>query len=375
MKAYDKINEIDRGGAFTGGMDALVRGAKISFAVLIVVILVLLVRFASTGGYIAVKPQEAIIVFRFGKYLDTYTKGNHWFLPYPVTRFVAIRTAPQQLSVTFQPGAALVKAEEDAGAFLVPGRDHYILTGDSGMLHSAWTIVYHIANPRDYYLHCLTPANPMADDEVFMYSPHESIGTRGPQTQLRNFFQQAVIAVSGHYTVNDIVYEVDRRNAYIQEVQKYFSDLVEKANIGVSVDNVLLDSVAPPNPAKMAFNAVALARSQSEAAINEAQTYSATAANDAESSVATVIADAEAYRSQIVSEVRAESVYFQQILKQYKENPDTVLMTLYNNTLREVLSSENGKYLIASPESSGRQVRIKLNPEPRRAVPQEEAQK
>ena len=45
-------------------------------------------------------------------------------------------------------------------------------------------------------------------------------------------------------------------------------------------------------------------------------------------------------------------------------------MTLYNNTLSEVLSAQDGKYILGT-SSNDREVRVKLNPEaPKRKKPQ-----
>ena len=75
-----------------------------------------------------------------------------------------------------------------------------------------------------------------------------------------------------------------------------------------------------------------------------------------------IIADAEAYRISVVSSIKSESIYFQSIAKEYIASPRTVLMTLYNNTLSEVLSAQDGKYILGTSANS-KEVRLKLNPE------------
>ena len=85
--------------------------------------------------------------------------------------------------------------------------------------------------------------------------------------------------------------------------------------------------------------------------------------NDAKNVAAIILADAENYRTQVVADVLAEKTYFTSILGEYQKNPDTVLMTLYNNTLSYVLNMQKNKYIIGSNPNGTQQLRIKLNPE------------
>ena len=86
---------------------------------------------------------------------------------------------------------------------------------------------------------------------------------------------------------------------------------------------------------------------------------------------AEILASAETYKMQVVSEVRAESSYFQTINREYAASPETVLMALYTSTLSEVLKSQEGKYILGTSTNGAgqKQVRIKLNPEPKNQVP------
>ena len=71
----------------------------------------------------------------------------------------------------------------------------------------------------------------------------------------------------------------------------------------------------------------------------------------------------------------AGDVYFLSILEAYRRSPDTVLMALYNQTLADVLENQDAKYILGT-DASGRakQVRIKINPEPRRAPAPDQAE-
>lgn len=95
--------DFDRSGQYESGLKSLVRSLQWAFAFLLVVIVAMLIYFFTAGGYFSVEPQQAVIVLKFGKYEATYTTGGHWFLPYPVNRFVRVRVNQQQLDVSFTP--------------------------------------------------------------------------------------------------------------------------------------------------------------------------------------------------------------------------------------------------------------------------------
>ncbi len=354
--------DFDRSGQYESGLKSLVRSLQWAFAFLLVVIVAMLIYFFTAGGYFSVEPQQAVIVLKFGKYEKTYTTGGHWFLPYPVNRFVRVRVNQQQLDVNFTPAAALEGSSAEPS--LEPGRDAYLLTGDANIIHTAWRISFQVTNPAKYYESLATPEDPMANDMTetdvngFVYA-------RGPQTMMRNLFRRAVIQVTSTQKAAEILNT--RSGQYSEEVRRVFSELVAQADCGVSVDNVTLDRIFPPEKTKAAFDEVAAAGNTRSTLINQAREYQVQTANAALSRAAEIKTAAEIYRTTAVSEVKAESNYFQAINREYVKSPATVLMSLYTSALSEALGNQDGKYILGS--STGidhKQVRIKLNPAPKR---------
>ena len=68
-------------GGIDSGMQALFRSLRFAFLALVIIIIGTMVYFITLGGYMAIPPQEALIVLRFGAYEGTYTKGPLWFFP------------------------------------------------------------------------------------------------------------------------------------------------------------------------------------------------------------------------------------------------------------------------------------------------------
>ena len=293
-------------------MKALSKSLQMAFVILLLVILFMLVRFISFGGYFAVKAQEAVIVLQFGKFKDVYTRDWHWFLPYPVNRFIHIKTSPEYMTVAFtsrdvkmMPGAPIPPLEI--------GRDGYTLSGDGNILHSNWKIGYRVNDPRKFYENVLSNGDVSAEDETVTESDVK-LGLRGPRTMLKNIFKRAVIQVSASYKVGDI-YDT-KRSVYADEVKSLFTRMVNNADLGLVVDDVVLNSITPPTKTAAAFNEVASAMNRKAALKNQAEEYRTTVLNEAEKARSGIIADAEAYRIAVVSGIKSESIYFQSIARQ-----------------------------------------------------------
>ena len=365
----DKFKNTNTSAAYEGGMKALSKSLQTAFVILLLVILFMLVRFISFGGYFAVKAQEAVIVLQFGKYKEVYTRDWHWFLPYPVNRFIHIKTSPEYMTVDFSSREAHLMP----GAPVPPleiGRDQYMLSGDGNILHSNWKIGYRVNDPRKFYENVLSSGDVSAEDENITEGDVK-LGLRGPRTMLKNLFRRAVIQTSASYKVGDI-YDT-KRSIYADAVKSLFIRLVNESELGIVVDDVVLNSVTPPTKTAAAFNEVASAMNRKAALKNQAEEYSMTVLNEAAKLRSAILADAEAYRISVVSSIKSESIYFQSIAKEYLASPRTVLMTLYNNTLSEVLSAQEGKYILGT-SAPAKEVRLKLNPEaPKRKKPQAEA--
>ena len=354
----DKFKNTNNATAYESGMKALSKSLQMAFAILLLVILFMLVRFISFGGYFAVKAQEAVIVLQFGKFKDVYTRDWHWFLPYPVNRFIHIKTSPQYMTVDFSSREATLMPGAPIPP-LVIGRDGYMLSGDGNILHSNWKIGYRVSDPRKFYEKVLSSGDVAAEDENIAEGDVK-LGLRGPRTMLKNIFRSAVIQTSAAYKVGDI-YDT-KRSIYADAVKSVFIKMVNNADLGLVVDDVVLNSITPPTKTAPAFNEVASAMNRKAALKNQAEEYSMQVLNDAAKIRSSIIADAQAYRISIVSSIKAENIYFRNISKEYTASPATVLMTLYNNTLSEVLSAQDGKYIIGT-SAPQREVRIKLNPE------------
>lgn len=366
-RKHEPEYQTDHSSQYDSGLKSLVKSLQVSFIILVIIIVGMLVYFFTLGGYFIVKPQEAVIVLRFGKYVDTYTENWHWFFPYPVNSLVTLNTSPQIINVDFKataqviPGAPDEQQQEMMSGPLEPGKDRYLITADANIIHTSWMLEYQVSNPKKYYESCLCPVDPRNNDELLL-SGAKVRGTRGPQTLLKEILRNVVIKITANRTVDEVLY--DKKQDYKDAVQLAFAKNIEDLDIGIKVNSVTLQQAFPPLKTKSAFSDVTSANQAKSTMIDKANEYRVKLENSTVAERAGINAGAETYRKQVVSEVKAENIYFEKIYTEYKISPDTVLMALYNFTLSDVLGAVQEKYLVTKSADRQQQIRLKINPEP-----------
>ncbi len=354
---------------YSPGMQALVQLLRYSFVVLSVSIAALLAWYVVFAGYFTVRPQEAAIVLRFGKIIGEFKEGWHWVYPYPISRVVKIQTTKQTIRTRSfwhkMDAKSYIDGQAPQGGPLNPAVEGYLLTGDANIIHSEWELVYEINDPTKYYTKLMTPQDPFQDDEI-LKSPKtgSSLGTRGPRTFLKSLFDNVVVRTTAAWSVDDALYKNSAE--YNRQVLANFAKELARWDFGINIETleVNLTGKTPPLMVNPAFQNVIGAEADMSKDIQNAREYAVKKDSEAEAEKADVISQARVYRSRIVSQIESEENYFRKILGEYRKNPDTVLLALYNDGVSEFLLKVKDKYLIPPGGSDRQELRIMLNPEP-----------
>ena len=367
---YGDAFEVSEGGQFSSGTLALMKLAKALFYLMTVLIGIMLIYFFTLGGFFIVEStKESVLLLKFGKFQAQYNEGWYWVFPYPVNTIVKVPKSNQTLrSYTFMPSdrKSLIERKKDEmgpGAKpLEPGKDGFLLTGDNSIIHTEWELVYRVTNPELYYRKCLTPAQPLDQDEIFKDAEGKSIGTRGATTMIKKLLDDCVIKVTAHWNIKNILY--DRTNDYIAEVKSLLVKSLNDRGIGVAVESLTLPVKRPPVLTIDAFDEAASASTQASIEAESARAYAIETANSAKSEAAEIIANAKSYRKRVVSEVMADKEYFVRLLREYRKNPSSVMVSLYSTTLADALAQAKDKFTISINKNARQELRLKLNPEP-----------
>lgn len=349
------------------GLSAVLKMLRYAFVVLSFGIVGLLIWYFSFGGAFTVEEQERVLVMNFGELSDqVYEPGWHWNWPYPICEIVRIPVNRKTIVTNsfwffIDPTKPSNPEEPPPSGPLTPGKGGYLFSGDTNIIHVGWGMFYHVSDPLKYYKKCMGPSDPRENDQVLTHPvTGEKVGTRGPQTVLQALFENAIIEATAKETVDFAL----KSPLYRKTVEETVTRAIEKADIGIKVNEVWLDGRTPPMAAQYAFRAVFDSKNDSFSAQNKARSYAIKMQNQAESESVGMIANAEAYRTRVVASIQADTKYFTAMLTEYKKNPNIVLVSRYCEVLGEVLNLAEDKFVIRTNPNGKQEIRILLNREP-----------
>ncbi|MGJ8453917.1 FtsH protease activity modulator HflK [Pseudothermotoga sp. U03pept] len=270
----------------------------------IVVVVILLVVYAVTGVY-QVDPSQVALVKTFGKYTHTVGPGIHIHAPFPFQSHVIVdvqTVRKQEIGFrTVRPGQYVQKKEEAL-----------ILTGDGNIVSVEAVVQFKVNDPVKF---------------VFRVENPEELVKFTTESALREMIAKR--------TVDEILTAERDRVSY--EVHQITQQLLDAYDVGITVINVLLQEVVPPQTVIAAFDDVNNAKQDKERYINEALRYANNLIPSVEGEARKIILEAEAYAQQRILQAQGETQRFLSILKEYKGSPRITETRLRIETLEEVL--------------------------------------
>src|SRR3569623_1717165 len=170
-----------------------------------------------------------------------------------------------------------------------------------------------------------------------------------PDDMVRAAGESAMREVVGRSPAQE-VFRSDR--AGIQtEVQQIIQTILDSYKIGVHVDQVTIENVAPPAEVSDAFAEVQRAQQDQQKFQEDARNYANTLLGNARGQAAKIREDAAAYKSRVVQEAQGEAARFISIYNQYAKAPDVTRRRLYLETMEQVLGGANK--VVVEPGAAG----------------------
>lgn len=322
--------KFDEGQRRGEGADALVQTAKWARRTLKIVMIVLLVGYCFSN-YTVLDSNEQAFVLRFGKLSGDKVKKpgrSYWAAPKPFSEVVRIRAEKSHTVHTgfwfnIPPGSN--PATDPAQPQFETGADDYLLTGDYNIVHAKWAITYVIDNPVAYH---------------FDYN--------APEKLVESILRNAAIKETASYGIDNVLYSgsEELRQRVERRVRKELTD----AQVGIDVTgeqlSVFYHQKQVPRQVLEAFSNVTGAEQEHSQAVNKAEADARQIVQEAEGEAAAIIAEAQAYREQIVAETKADADYFSAILDSYRTSRGTLLITLFQQTLEQMVGHARDVYLV-----------------------------
>jgi len=341
------------------GSQALAEALRSSF-VIVKIAMAALVVVIFAAGFFTVGPQEKAVILRFGKPQGEGQKmllgaGLHWSLPYPIDEVIRIPiTEIQKVSSTVgwyatTPEMELAGTEPPAGPSLNPQIDGYVVTADRNIIHTRATVSYHIDDPRTAIFN-------------FAGGTNQVFNLAGVSNAVQNAANNALILTAARFNVDDIL------NRGVEEfreaVSQRVSELAEREHLGVAIDQVQVQSVAP-RQLKDVFALVTTARQNRDTLINDARSKENQILSEAGAQATTITNLAETARTNFVSSVASDANVFTNLLPKYQRNPNLFAQMELSKAMTQILTNVQDKiFLPQRADGKPRELRLQLNREP-----------
>ncbi len=287
--------------------------------VIIVAVLALL-GLGAWSAYYTVPSDSVAVVQRFGKYLKDVPPGLHFKLPLGIDA-ATIVPVKRQLKQEFgfaTPGATdpyqSPRSRDEK-------RETEMVTGDLNAALVEWVVQYRISDPVKFLF------------EV-----------REPSETLRYVSESVMREVVGDRTVDEVI-TIGRQEIESEALTK-MQALSTKYAMGISIDQVQLKNINPPQPVQESFNEVNQAQQEKEKLINEARRDYNKVIPLAEGEKDQRIREADGYRLKRINEAEGDVARFSALLAEYSKAPEVTRRRIYIETLQDVMSGIRSKIIV-----------------------------
>src|SRR3954471_15832434 len=293
---------------------ARLRGGRrfVLSAVAIVIALVALV-----GSYYQIEPDEVGLVTRFGRFVRTTNPGPHTKIPFGIEQ---VQKVPVQRQLKQEFGFRTVHADVDS-TFRKDEKtaaESTMLTGDLNVATVEWIVQSKIADPYKYLFK-------LRDiDQTFRLMAEATMRT-----------------VVGDHSVTELL--TVGRESIAARAKELLSELCKLYDNGISVQQLVLQDVDPPESVRPSFNEVNQAIQERERAINEAWAEYKQEIPRARGLAEQKIEASEGYAVDRVNRAKGDAERFSALAAQYRKAPEVTRERIYQETLATVLPATGKK--------------------------------
>ena len=284
------------------------------------VIIAALVLIGGGGAFYTVEVEEAGVVLRFGKHIETVPPGLHFKLPFGIDQVTTVPVA-RQLKQEFgfstpgatNPGQWTSQEENDL--------ERNMVTGDLNSVLVDWVIQYRVTEP-----------------EKFLFK------VRNADATLRHASESVMRQVVGDRTVDEVI--TIGRQEIETECNAKLKELVVLYNLGITIDQVQLKDVDPPLAVQDSFNEVNNAQQEKEKSINIANGEYNRSVPKASGEAEKKISEAQGYATQRINEAEGDAARFTALFSEYQKASDVTRRRIYLETMEEVMPRLGGMVIL-----------------------------
>ncbi len=276
--------------------------SPISGAILLIAII--LVVWIGSGFYI-VNARERGVVLRFGKFVEITQPGPRWHLPYPIEAVEIVDTAQNRVTeVGYRQNERSKQSSEAA-----------MLTKDKNIINVLFAVQYVVSDPRAFIFN-----NYIGDDTAFV----------------RQIAESAMREAVGKTLVDSVL---TQSTEVAIEARKLMQSTLDRYRVGISIANVTISQVQPPEQVQAAFDDSIKAGQDRDRQKNEGEAYFNDIVPKAKGAAARLLQEAEGYKQSVIARAEGDASRFRQQVAEYDKAPGVTRERLYIETMQQVYSN------------------------------------
>lgn len=287
-----------------------------------IAILVVFLIAAVRATIYTVEPDEEAIVIRLGKYKETTSPGLHFKIPFIETVDKIKTTIVHQAEFGFRTKRTTTyrRSQYSEDAY---DNESLMVTGDLNVADVQWVVQYKISDPFKY-----------------------KFQTRDPERNIRDVSESIMRRVVGDRLVTDVL--TTGRVEIASNAEVLMQEVLDKYDMGISIQTVKLQDVNPPDSVKASFNEVNEAKQEQEKVINQAERKYNEVIPEARGKADKLIQTAEGYGMALINRSKGDASKFLSVLKEYKKAPLITRKRLYLETMEEIFSRMDNVTIVDS---------------------------
>ncbi len=272
-----------------------------------------------------IDPEQVGVVLRLGQFDRTVDPGLNFKLPFGVE---TVEKVPVQRQLKeefgFRTSVAGVRSQYEKRSYQ---EESLMLTGDLNAAEVEWIVQFRIS-----------------DSYKFLFKVRNALQT------FRDMNEAVMREIVGDRSVNEAltIGRVEIAGTVTEKLQQ----LADQYDIGIKVDQVVLQDVTPPESVKPAFNEVNEAQQEREKMINQARSEYNKVIPKARGDAQRTIETARGYAIERTNNAKGEAERFNAVFKEYLKAPSVTHQRIYLETMNDVLQKV-GRKLITDDKASG----------------------
>ena len=291
------------GGGSGGGSDASPGGMPGGGNLVFLLIGALVLVWLASGFYIVDTGQRGVVL-RFGKYVETTEPGPRWHLPWPVeSREIVNVDQVRTIEIGYRNNVRSKVLNESL-----------MLTDDENIIDLQFAVQYILKDPIEF---------------LFV--------NRAPEDTVLQVAETAMREIVGKNKMDFVLYEgraeiADRAKVLMQQI-------LDRYNTGISVSQVTLQNIQPPEQVQAAFDDAVKAGQDRERLKNEAEAYANDVVPRARGLASRLKEEAEGYQLSVTANAEGEASRFTQIFAEYQKAPQVTRQRIYLDTMQAVMNN------------------------------------